>query len=128
MKDFETMKDAVQFRITESEEHYFYEDYVKKAVKIFTADITATIEYIRNECTDEEFYWLSEIFEEIARKSQSMEFIDTLSDRLSRVVRDEYNQQAFISKHMRTYVDYDEYIRDLTQEIAYADGQILDYE
>ena len=128
MKDFETMEEAVQFRITESEEHYFFEDYIKKAAKVFTSDITATIEYIRNECTDEEFFWLSEMFEEIARKSQSMEFIDTLRERLSRVVKDEYNQQAFINDYMRTYVDYDEYIRSMTQEIAYADGQILDYE
>ena len=128
MKDFETMEAAVQFRITESEEHYFFEDYIKKAAKVFTSDITATIEYIRNECTDEEFFWLSEMFEEIARKSQSMEFIDTLRERLSRVVKDEYNQQAFINDYMRTYVDYDEYIRSMTQEIAYADGQILDYE
>ena len=128
MKDFETMEEAVQFRITESEEHYFFEDYIKKAAKVFTSDITATIEYIRNECTDEEFFWLSEMFEEIARKSQSMEFIDTLRERLSKVVRDEYNQKAFINDYMRTYVDYDEYIRSMTQEIAYADGQILDYE
>ena len=128
MKDFETMKDAVQFRITESLEEYFFEDYVEKAVKIFTADIGATIEYIRNECTDEEFYWLSEIFERIAEKSQSMEFIDTLRERLSKVVRDEYNQKAFKSEYMRTYVDYDKYIRELKEEIAFADGQILDYD
>ncbi len=41
-------------------------------------DIDESIEYIKNECTADEFSYLSEVMEEIAEKTQSQEFIDAL--------------------------------------------------
>jgi hypothetical protein len=126
MKEFLTMKEATQFRITEREDTYWIEDYWQKAINIFTANILETIDFILNECSDEEFYWLSEIFEEIAEKTQSKVFIKTLRERLSKVVGENYHQQDFQTEHMRKYITYDEYIRDISQEIEYAEGRIGD--
>ena len=68
---FTTMKQAAQFRITENEDDYWIEDYWKAAIEIFTKDCAKTMKFFQNDCTDEEFYWLSEIFEEIAEKTKS---------------------------------------------------------
>lgn len=65
---FTTMKQAAQFRITENEDDYWIEDYWKAAIEIFTKDCAKTIKFFQKDCTYEEFYWVSEIFEEIAEK------------------------------------------------------------
>jgi len=124
MKDFSTIEEAARFRIIEDEDNYWIEDYWKKAIKIFTSNASETIDFIRNECSDEEFYWLSEIFEELAEKMQSKELIQALRERLAKVVPENYNQSSFETEHMRKYIDYDEYVRDVGQEIDYAEGRI----
>ena len=43
-----------------------------------TENIEETIEFLDNECTADEFSWISEVFEGIAEKSQSQAFIDCL--------------------------------------------------
>lgn len=98
---FETFKEVAQFRINENEDNYWIEDYWKAAIEFYTANISDTIEFFRSECNDEEFYWLSEIFEEIAEKSQSKELIQVLKNRLATVLPENYHQQDFKSEHMR---------------------------
>jgi hypothetical protein len=46
-------------------------------IEIITADIAKSIDYFLYECTDEEFYWLTETFEEIVEKTQCKDFIST---------------------------------------------------
>ena len=123
---FTTMKQAAQFRITENEDNYWIEDYWKAAIEIFTMDCAETINFFQKDCTDEEFYWLSEIFEEIAEKIQSKELISTWRSRLAAVRPENYCQQNFQSKEMRQYVDYSEYVRSIEQEINYAEGRIVE--
>lgn len=89
------MKQAAQFRINENDIDYWIEDYWKAAIKIFTSNVNETIMFFRQECTDEEFYWLSEIFEEIAEKTQSSELIQVWRTRLSAVSPEKYNQTNF---------------------------------
>ena len=83
MIKFNTLKEVVQFRITESEDNYWIEDYWKVAIEMFTKDVATTIMFLQNDCDDEELYVLSEIFEEIVEKTQSKEIISTLRSRLS---------------------------------------------
>lgn len=52
---------------------------------ILSEDIQETIYFIENECTDEEFYWMSEVFEDIAYKTQSTEFISCIKNRLKKI-------------------------------------------
>lgn len=55
-------------------------------INILSENIQETITFLESECTDEEFYWLSEIFEDVAYKTKSSEFIKCIKNRLNRVV------------------------------------------
>ena len=46
-----------------------------KFTAIFTKDIAEGISVLETECSPDEIYWISEIFEDIASKTQSKEFI-----------------------------------------------------
>lgn len=94
----------------------------KKALEILSVDIEKSKEYFMNECTDEEFYWLSEIFEEIIDKTQSIELLETFRERLAKVNPENYHQESFNAAFMREYVNYDEYVQDVNQEITYAEN------
>lgn len=96
----------------------------KKETAILTADVSKSIDYFLHECTDEEFFWLAEVFEWVAKQTQSMEFVDALRIRLKQVTPESYHQQDFESDFMRKYVDYNEYVSSIAEEIDYADGQL----
>lgn len=125
MMKFNTLKEAMQFRIVEDEDNYWIEDYWKAAIEIFTKDIFATIYFIKNDCNDEELYWLSEIFEEIVEQTQSREIISALRARLAEVIPENYNQQNFKTEHMRKWIDYKEYIESIEEEINSAESRII---
>lgn len=124
MMKFNTLKETVQFRITENENNYWIEDYWKAAVEMFTKDTAAAVSFLQNDCDDEELFWLSEIFEEIAEQTQSREFISALRCRLSKVTSENYRQQNFKTEHMRKWVNYEEYIKSISMEIDYAENRI----
>ncbi len=52
---------------------------VPKIVDLFTEDMDATIDFLLHDCTEDQFGWLSEVFDEIVEKSQSHEFVDALN-------------------------------------------------
>ena len=124
MMEFHTLKEVAQFRIVESEDNYWVEDYWKAAIEMFTKDVSTTIMFFQNDCDDEELYFLSEIFEEIVDETQNMELVSALRYRLAKVTYENYNQKNFKSEHMRKWVDYNEYVRSVEEEINYAEGRI----
>lgn len=124
MIKFNTLKEAAHFRIIENEDNYWIEDYWKAAIKIFTDDVVATIMFLQNDCDDEELYVLSELFEEIVEQTQSKELVSVLRSRLTKVIPENYQQQNFKSEYMRKWVDYNEYVRSIEEEINYAEGRI----
>ena len=91
---------------------------------ILSEDIVATLHYFENECTDEEFYWLGAVFEDVAEKTQSKELIQVLRNRLTKVTPETYCQQNLKNEHMRKWVDYTEYVRGLSVDIDFAEGKI----
>lgn len=124
MIKFDTLKEAARFRVVESEDNYWVEDYWKATIKLFTTDVAATIMFLQNDCDDEELYFLSEIFEEIVEQTQSKEIVSVLRSRLAKVTLENYDQQGFKSEHMRKWVDYNEYVRSVEDEINYAENKI----
>ena len=124
MMKFNTLREVVQFRIVESEDNYWVEDYWKAAIEMYVKDLSATIMFFQNDCDDEELYFLSEIFEEIVEQTQSKELVSVLRSRLAKVTPENYNQQGFKSEHMRKWVDYNEYVRSVEDEINYAENKI----
>ena len=124
MMKFNTLREVIQFRIVESEDNYWVEDYWKAAIEMYVKDLSATIMFFQNDCDDEELYFLSEIFEEIVEQTQSKELVSVLRSRLAKVTPENYDQQGFKSEHMRKWVDYNEYVRSVEDEINYAENKI----
>ena len=71
---------------------------ILETVKLMTADIQKTIEFLDRECTEEQFVWLSEVFDEIASETKSKEFIEALRRTAARFpeATTKYNIQYFI--------------------------------
>ncbi len=53
---------------------------IKEMIHLMTADINSTIVFLKNECSEEQFVWLSEIADEITEYTKSREFIQGLRD------------------------------------------------
>ena len=96
----------------------------KEMTAILSEDIIATLHYFANDCTDEEFYWLGAVFEDVAENTQSKELIRVLRSRLAKVASENYNQQNFKSKLMQKWVDYTEYVRSISVDIDFAESRI----
>ena len=96
----------------------------RKITEILSADVNEAIYYFDEVCTDEEFYWLGSIFEDVVEKTQSKELVRILRNRLERVKPETYKQQNFKSEHMQKWVDYSEYMRSLTTDIEFAEGKL----
>ena len=96
----------------------------EEMTSILSEDIIATLHYFENECTDEEFYWLGSIFEDVAEKTQSQKLIQVLRNRLAKVSPETYRQQNFKTEHMQKWVDYAEYVRCIDSDITYAEDRI----
>ena len=62
-------------------------------VKQFTVDMPISIEFIKTDCADEELFWLSEIFEDIAEKTHSSEFIQCIRERAPQVENPEWRAE-----------------------------------
>ena len=61
---------------TEIEYDYGIEMCWKEEVEILAEDIPSTIEYLKNDCTADEFVWISEIIDDIAEKTKSRELVE----------------------------------------------------
>lgn len=87
---FETLHEVIRDRITSEGAQYYALPWWEKEIAAFTADISIAISFINIECTDEELYWLSEVFEEIVEKTRSADFLDAVSKRSEIVVNQDY--------------------------------------
>ncbi|WP_296156737.1 hypothetical protein [uncultured Gardnerella sp.] len=61
---------------THSEYTYGIEMCCKEEVEILSEDIPSTIAYLKNECTADEFVWISEIIDDLAEKTKSRELVE----------------------------------------------------
>lgn len=50
----------------------------KKLTEILSENVDDTIAFLENDCTADEFSWLSEVFDDVAEKTQSKAFVDCL--------------------------------------------------
>lgn len=49
-------------------------------IALFTRDIKETIDFVKNDCTASQFSWMSEVWDEIAEKTKSKEFINCIKE------------------------------------------------
>ena len=72
-------------RETQDNWDYGIEQCWEKEIALLSEDMSWTISFIKNECTDDEFYWMSEVFDDIALRTQSREFIAATKERIQSV-------------------------------------------
>lgn len=87
----EELKAVIDERIriaieTQDEWDYGIEQCWKKETEILTRDISQTINFIENECDDDTFCWIGEVFNEVADRTQSKEFVSAIKRRATKVV------------------------------------------
>ncbi len=61
----------------------------KKEAAILSEDVSETIRYF-DSCTDEEFFWLSEVFDDLIEKTQSKELLQAICERANRIDNADY--------------------------------------
>lgn len=100
MSEYDKFKAVIQKRATTNDEwdiavHLCWEE----MVSVFSEDIEKTIYFLESNCTASEYSWLSEVFEEIAEKTQSREFIAVLRKLAVKypAETEQYNIMSFIN-------------------------------
>ena len=73
--------------------------------------MAATIDFIENDCDDETFCWMGEVFDEIAERTQNKEFLIVITRRAAKVVDPEERH------NVETNVRYASYKFDDNQEV-----------
>ena len=71
---------------TQDEWDYGIEQCWNKETEVLTRDIAQTINFIENECDDEIFCWIGEVFYDVAELTQSKEFVAAIKRRAEKVV------------------------------------------
>lgn len=85
MNDFSTFHAVIQERMKEPGAQYYPDLWWEKELKVLLDDLDVSIQFIKGECTDEEFYYLSEIFDDIMEQTKSVDFLKCIRERAERV-------------------------------------------
>ena len=101
---YDEIKDVVSRRIKlHIEDDFGTQKCWDEEIEILSRDISKTITFIENECDDEIFYWISEIFEDVVEITQSKEFITAIKKRAEKMI-DEKSRNS-----VETDIRYAEY-------------------
>ena len=95
---FVEFREIIKKRASIDDEWYTeIEKYWEKMTELFSKDINKTIQFL-DVCTADEFSWLSEIVEDIAKRSHSKEFVAALRKTADKYPEEtkEYNIVDFI--------------------------------
>lgn len=77
----EALKRFLSIRPKICDECYWQlDEYSEELSSYISSHLPETINFIRNDCSADDFSWLSEIFGEIVRKTKSREFLDCLKE------------------------------------------------
>ena len=66
------------FEDTQDEWDYVIQKIVNEEIDILCEDMNETVRYLNEECTEDGFSWIREVMEDVAEKTQSLEFVEAL--------------------------------------------------
>ncbi len=89
-------------------------------IDILSANIENSIFFFQHDCTVEDLYWLSEIFDILIEKTQSQNLLIAIQERFQNVDEETFSQENFQSEYMRDYVGYNEYCLNISKQIKNA--------
>ena len=82
----DTIKDVIEKRLAlHINDDFALHECWEKETEILSKNVSTTIDYILNSCDDETFYWLSEVFEDVAGKTSSKDLINAFATRCESV-------------------------------------------
>ena len=97
MMDVIKFREVIRERSEMSDEWLFgIEQCWKKEIEILSQDIPSTIVYLKNECTADEYTWISEIIDDLAESTQSKELIEVYKSLMIKYP-DEYKKYSILS-------------------------------
>ncbi len=75
--DIQSFKEVIKKRNeTHDEYDYGVEMCWKEEIEILSEDVPSTVAYLKNDCTPKEFFWISEIIDDLAVKTRSREIVE----------------------------------------------------
>ena len=86
------------FEETQDEWDYGIQKIVDEEIDILCEDMNETVRYLNEECTAEGFVWISEVMEDVAERTQSLELVESLyklAEKYPEVTK-EYNIMSFV--------------------------------
>ena len=87
----------LHFRKNENPQNYFDEAFWKEEVRVFCADVSASLQFIRTEITDEEFWLLTEVCDDILEATHDAGIADAFKDRANRMTDGDWKADALSS-------------------------------
>lgn len=60
----------------ELNDDFVHEKYWKEEIAVLTEDVDGTIEYLKNDCTENEYSWISEVIDDIIEATKSKELLE----------------------------------------------------
>ncbi len=98
--------EVIRERITNPNADYYTPYWWDKELKVILADLDLSIRFIREACTDEELYWLGEIYNDIMDKTRHKAFLQALRERAQRVENPEWKKDILIDiRDAAEYID-----------------------
>ena len=92
MDRFTKLHALINERRTEPGAYYFPDPWWEKEVDAIVSDLEPAISFIQNECSDEELYWLAEVFDDVMEKTRSTAFLNSLRKRVQTVKNPEWKK------------------------------------
>ena len=97
MIDFTPFHEVINERVTNPNADYYEIPWWDAEIKQFSLDVDASIKFIKEECSDEELWWLDEVFDDLIEVTQSVELLNSLRERAQLVDNTEWKENILES-------------------------------
>ena len=104
MSDFTPFHKVIKERATNPNANNYEIPWWNAEIKQFTLDGDASIQFIREECSDEELWWLGEIFDDLMAATRRVELLTSIRERVQLVSNAEWKND--ILEDIRTAAEY----------------------
>lgn len=104
MIDFMPFHAVIKERVDNPNAFYYADPWWEAEIKQFTLDVDMSIRFVKEECSDEEFWWLAEIFDDLIEATRSAELLNSFRERVKLITNAEWKKD--ITDSIRTAADY----------------------
>ena len=85
MMEFKSLRECIHFRMTANPDQYYNETFWNTEILLFCSQPEDSLSFITDVCTDEELWWLGEVYEDIIEKTQDVRILNALKERAEKV-------------------------------------------